>query len=175
MKALKILLIIIVVLAIIVVVGSFFLPQRSKVERFAMIATSDSTAYNYVLDFSKFNEWSPWYEMEPTAKTNLSGITGEVGATYSWDWEEVGAGSFTIQKLEPYTAIYQKLTFLKPFESTAKNNFLFEKQGDSTKVTWVYDGENKGIVNKWMGLALDGMIGKDYERGLTKMKNNLEK
>ncbi|TKB95704.1 SRPBCC family protein [Pedobacter cryophilus] len=175
MKVLKILVTIIVVLAIIVVVGSFFLPQRSKVERSTMIAVSDTAAYNYVTDFSKFNDWSPWYEMEPTAKTDISGTVGQVGATYSWDGEEVGAGSFRIKKLEPYTAIYQELKFLKPFESTAENNFLFEKQGDSTKVTWVYDGENKGIMDKWMGLALDGMIGKDYERGLLKMKTNLEK
>ena len=175
MKILKILVTIIVVIAIIVVVGSFFLPQRSKVERSTMIAATDTAVYNYVTDFSKFNEWSPWYEMEPTAKTKISSINGQVGAIYSWDGEEVGVGSFKIQKLEPYTAIYQELTFLKPFESTAQNNFLFEQNGDSTKVTWVYDGENKGIMYKWMGLALDGMIGKDYERGLSKMKTNLEK
>lgn len=175
MKFLKILLSIIVVIALIIVLGSFFLPKTSRVERSIMVKTTDSVAYNYVLDFSKFNEWSPWYEMEPTAKTEISGTPGEVGATYSWEGKEVGTGNFIVKDLKPYEAINQQLNFKTPFESTAQNNFTFNQQADSVKVSWIYEGENKGIMEKWMGLMMDGMIGKDYEKGLLKLKNNLEK
>lgn len=175
MKILKIILSTVVVLAIIIVAGSFFLPKNSKVERSIMIGVSDSLAYSYVSDFTKFNDWNPWYEMEPSAKTEIRGNLGQVGSVYSWVGKEVGVGDIEITKLEPYTAIYQKLTFKEPFPAIADNNFVFNHQGDSTKVTWIYEGENKGIINKWMGLTLDGMIGKDYEKGLSKMKANLEK
>lgn len=133
-----------------------------------MIDVKDSVAYSYVTDFTKFNDWSPWYEMEPTAKTEISGNSGQVGAVYSWVGKEVGLGNFEITKLEPYTAIYQKLTFKEPFLAIAENNFIFNQQGDSTEVTWVYEGDNDGIMAKWMGLAMDGMMGKDFERGLEK-------
>lgn len=175
MKVVKILLSIVVVIAIIIVAGSFFLPKKSKVERSIMIDVKDSLAYSYAADFSKFNDWSPWYEMEPTAKTEVKGAVGQVGAIYSWVGEEVGVGNFEITKLEPYTAIYQELTFEEPFVAIAENNFTFNQQGDSTKVTWIYEGDNDGIMAKWMGLAMDGMMGKDFERGLVKMKTNLEK
>lgn len=113
--------------------------------------------------------------MDPTAKTEIGGTKGAVGAKYEWVGKEVGDGNFEVNKLEPYTAIYQKLTFLTPFEAIAENNFNFEQKIDSVKVTWIYEGENTGIMNKWMGLMMDGMIGKDYEKGLSKLKSNLEK
>ena len=175
MKFLKIVLAVIVVIALIIVLGSFFLPKNSRVERSVMVAATDSAAYVYVLDFSKFNDWSPWYEAEPTAKVVISGPKAAVGEKYAWLGEEVGEGNFVVTKLEPYTAIYQELTFITPFEAKAENNFKFEQQGDSTKVSWIYDGENKGIVDKWMGLMMDGMIGKDYKKGLNKLKANIEK
>ncbi len=175
MKFIKILLSIIVIIALVIVVGSFFLPKNSRVERSVMVATADSVAYNYVLDFASFNDWSPWYEAEPTAKIVISGPNGEVGEKYAWVGKEVGEGNFVVTKLEPYSAIYQELTFIKPFEAKAENNFKFEQLGDSTKVSWIYDGVNKGIVDKWMGLMMDGMLGKDYEKGLNKLKVNIEK
>jgi hypothetical protein len=175
MKAFRIIVSVIVVLAIIILGGSYFLPKNSIVERSIMIGANDSTVYSYVTDFSKFNEWSPWYEMEPTAKTEVSGNLGEVGASYAWEGEELGKGDFKITKLEPYIAVYEKLTFYTPFEAEAENNLFFKQVGDSTKVTWIYNGVNKGVFDKWMGLAMDKMMGKDWERGLNKMKANLEK
>lgn len=59
MKVLKVIFYIVVVITIIIVVGSFFLPKTSRVERSVMVSTTDTVAYNYVLDFNRFNEWSP--------------------------------------------------------------------------------------------------------------------
>ncbi len=174
-KVLKILGAIILVLGLIFVFGSYFLPKKSRVERSIMVGVNDSVAYSYVLDFKKFNEWSPWFETDPTAKVQISGVEGEVGEKYAWFGKDVGEGNFEVTKLEPYSAIYQKLTFLTPFKATADNNFLFYQEGDSTKVTWFYEGENIGIFAKWMGLSMDRMIGNDYEKGLIKLKVNLEK
>lgn len=175
MKFLKVLLIIILVLAIIVVVGSYFLPKQAKVERSVLINVPDSVAYAYVADFSKFNEWSPYYEMEPSAKVDITGNLSQVGSVYAWDGEKLGKGSFKLKELDPYHAVYEQLTFYTPMEAVADNNFFFEPQGNATQVTWVYEGENKGIIGRWMGLALDHMLGKDFSRGLDKMKANLEK
>ncbi len=175
MKVLKTILTVIVVVALIIVVVSFFLPKKSTLSRSIIIGVPDSIAYTYVSDFSKFEEWSPFYEAEPTAKTQINGNVNEVGSSYSWNGKELGEGSLTIIKLEPYTAIRQKLDFKKPFESTAKNDFIFQPQRDSTKVSWDYEAENKGILHRWMGLMTTSMMGGEFEKGLQKMKRNLEK
>lgn len=175
MKILKVILMIVLVIAIIIVGGSFFLPKNSKVERSVMVGVPDSVAYSYIGDFSKFNDWSPWNEMEPEAETSYTGGIAEIGATYSWDGEKLGKGGFKIVSVEPNKAIFEELQFIEPWEGLADNNFFFEQVADSTKITWVYVQENKGIIEKWMGLGMDSMLGKDWDRGLSKIKTNLEK
>jgi len=80
-----------------------------------------------------------------------------------------------IISLEPHNRIHQKLTFIEPWTSEADNDFAIESLGDSTKVTWIYDGKNNGIIEKWMVLTIEGFIGEDYEKDLAKLKTNLEK
>jgi hypothetical protein len=175
MSALKILVSIIVFFAVLIGGGAFFLPERTIVKRSIMIAAKDSVIYTYVIDFRKFKEWGPWSDMDLSTKTKISGSLGQVGATYSWEGKELGTGNFKITNLAPYSAVYEKLTFYTPFKAEADNDLFFEQQGDSTKVTWIYNGEHKGIIDKWMGLGLNIWMGKDWENGLRKMKANIEK
>ena len=118
---------------------------------------------------------SPWHEAEPTAKYSISGTPNTPGYTYAWDGKEVGKGKFEIVKAEPYKALYQKLTFIKPWESSNEDNMFFENTPEGTKVTWTFADENKSTFDKWMSLMYDGMVGKDYQKGLDKLKIELEK
>ena len=71
MKVLKIIASIVILLALIIVIGSLFLPERSRVERSITIHVKDSIAYNYIKDFSKFDEWNPWNDLDTAGKTYL--------------------------------------------------------------------------------------------------------
>lgn len=175
MKTLKIVITIIIVIALFIAIGSFFLPETSRVERTINVGVKDTIAYNYIKDFSKFDEWNPWNDLDLEGKTYFEGDVGEVGSLYGWKGDKVGEGNMKIISLEPHNKIHQKLTFIEPWTSEADNDFAIESLGDSTKVTWIYDGKNNGIIEKWMGLTIDGFIGEDYEKGLAKLKTNLEK
>jgi len=175
MKFLKILFGIIVAIVVIFFAGAIFLPTNFKVERSIIIKVPDSVAYNYAADYNNFSKWSPWHEAEPTAKYSISGTPNAPGYTYAWDGKEVGKGKFEIVKAEPYKALYQKLTFIKPWESSNEDNMFFENTPEGTKVTWTFAGENKSTFDKWMSLMYDGMVGKDYQKGLDKLKIELEK
>jgi hypothetical protein len=175
MKVLKIIASVVISILLIIVIGSFFLPDTSRVERSINVGVKDSIAYNFIKDFSKFDEWNPWNEIDPNGKTYLEGNMGEVGSLYGWKGEEVGSGNMKVISLEPYSRIYQKLTFIEPWAGEADNDFTIQPLGDSTKITWIYEGKNNGILEKWMGLTLDDFIGKDYEKGLAKLKTKLEK
>ncbi|MGO4774642.1 SRPBCC family protein [Lysobacter sp. 2RAB21] len=48
-------------------------------------------------------------------------------------------------------------------------------QGAGTRVTWTLESEHgNNLVSRWFGLLLDSMVGKDYEKGLAKLKQVLE-
>ena len=69
-----------------------------------------------------------------------------------------------------------KLDFLKPFEAHNTVDFLLDRQGDSTNVTWAMYGP-QGFMFKLMHLVfnMDKMVGKDYEAGLANLKSMMEK
>lgn len=176
MKFLKIFLGIIVILIAIILIGSLFLPNTYSVSRSTNIAASDTLVYQNIADFNSFKQWNPWYKMEPTAKTTISGAPEQVGHLYEWVGKETGAGQMKIISVKPLEEVKIELKFIKPFESLANTQFKVTKEGDSTKATWTMSGENN-IISKWMCLVMggmDSMIGKDFEEGLKSLKEKSE-
>lgn len=175
MKALKIILIIIGVLAAIFLIGSLFLPKTYDVSRSIVINAPESTVYNNVADFNNFLKWNPWYKMEPTAKVEVSGSAAQPGHLYKWEGKDTGTGQMLIKSTEPPKTVDIELKFIKPFESNAETQFQLDPTEQGTKVTWRMSGENKSMIQKWMGLTMDNMIGKDFESGLQSLKQLSEK
>lgn len=69
------------------------------------------------------------------------------------------------------------LDFIKPFESPDNlTEFTFVPKGESTDVTWEMTGKNN-FMGKAFGLFMnmDTMLGKDFEKGLSKLKAAAEK
>lgn len=175
MKFLKILLGIVIALLAIFFIGAMFLPKTYSVSRSAMIKAADTTVYSNIADFRNFLKWNPWYKMEPSAKINISGTPLQPGHLYEWNGKETGQGQMKIKEVNPATMVSIELRFIKPFESTADTRFDLAPAADSTRVTWSMAGENKSAMEKWMGLCMDGMIGKDFESGLKNLKQLSEK
>ncbi|MBC7913972.1 MAG: transcription activator effector-binding protein, partial [Pyrinomonadaceae bacterium] len=73
MKILKVILIIVAVLAAVFLIGGMFLPKIYSVTRTTVINAPDSVVYKNVSDFNRFLQWNPWYKMEPSAKTEITG------------------------------------------------------------------------------------------------------
>ncbi|MBY0425218.1 MAG: SRPBCC family protein [Cytophagales bacterium] len=162
-----------------VVIGIFllvaaFLPTEYTVSRSTEIAKPADSVYAVVSDFTTFTSWSPWAEMEPTAVVTLSGPLKEVGSKYAWVGTTTGQGSMTISALEPGKSITQDLAFLVPFESKSTVYWSFEPTATGTKTTWTIKGPNPYPVGRIMGLMMDGMMGKDFDRGLVKLKALVE-
>jgi hypothetical protein len=152
-----------------------FLPKQYHVERSIVIAKPDTLVYNYLAEFNNFNNWSPWNDMEPDIEYKIEGKSGTVGCRYSWEGEKMGEGYLEIIELNPYKVIEQKLVFKKPMENEALTSFVLSREPNGTKVTWDIDGENKSIPSRWFCLMMKNMIGKDYEKGLIKLKQQIEK
>jgi hypothetical protein len=172
MKALRILLIIVVAIAAIFFIGGLFLPKTYSVSRSKIIKAPESVVFSNVANFNNFLKWNPWTKMEPSAKVEITGTPAKPGHLWKWKGEETGQGQMEITNVYPNSKVDFLLTFTAPFQSIAKNSFNFEPEGnpDEIKVTWSMNGNSNSIMERWMYLNMDNMIGKDFESGLENLK-----
>ena len=82
MKALKWLFYLIVLVAVVIVGGSFVLPSEAVVTRSVEIAAPPEKVFAIVGDLRRFQEFSPWAELDPNAKYTLEGPEYGVGAPF---------------------------------------------------------------------------------------------
>jgi uncharacterized protein YndB with AHSA1/START domain/effector-binding domain-containing protein len=145
------------------------LPDTAKVERSVTIARPAAVVFSQVDRMANFNKWSPWYALEPTADYQLSGPAAGVGSRLDWKGEKVGSGSQTIQESVPYERIVTMIDFGPMGKATA--TMLFEQQGAQTKATWAFLQKlSFNPIDRYMGLLTPNFVGKDYEKGLAKLK-----
>lgn len=175
MKTLKYIGLGVLVLALLVTLIGLFLPSKIHVERSIVVNTTPEIPFNLINDLSRFNDWSPWYDIDTnTAYTNSEVKTG-VGAWISWksDNPDVGNGKLSITESKPNELIVTKLEFEGWDPSGA--SYLFKKENNTTKITWSMDSDmGYNLMGRWFGLFMDKMIGKDYDKGLAAIKKICE-
>ncbi len=160
---------------IIIVGGSFLLPGQAVVTRSTEIAAPPDKVFAIVGDLRRFNEFSPWADLDPNIKYTLEGPESGVGQKMNWtsDNADVGNGSQTITSYEPPNFVESELDFGMRGNSVASFDLVPSTSG--TNVTWTFKSDLEGIPAKWFGLMFDRWIGADYERGLAKLKAVAEK
>lgn len=137
-------------------------------------APADAIA-EHVVSFHKWQEWSPWEEIDPSMDRTYSGPDSGVGAAYEWSGNrKAGAGKMTITSIDP-ADIKIDLDFTKPFKSASKATFHFESAGSGTKVVWQVHTP-KTLMTRVVGIFMnfDKMVGADLEKGLDKLKSLVE-
>ncbi len=173
---LKRILIVLALLATLIIGGGFLLPSSAHVERSSVINVPQMRVFDLVNSFERFNEWSPWADLDPKTQYTFSGPVSGVGASFAWtsDDASVGSGSQQIIESTPPTLIRVQLKFVG--QSDAVSFYRLEPMETGTKVTWGFDAEfGNDVIGRWFGyLLFDRMIGADYEKGLQKLKAVLE-
>lgn len=146
-------------------------PGQFSYSRSAKINAPAAIVYAQIVDFHKWEAWSPWAKMDPDVKNTFSGPASGVGASHHWAGnDKVGEGRMTITDAKPSESIKIKLDFIKPFEANNTTEFTFKPIGADTNVVWVMSGENN-FFSKIAGIFMDmdKMIGSDFERGLASL------
>jgi uncharacterized protein YndB with AHSA1/START domain len=152
-----------------------FLPQAAHVERSITTSASPETVYGLVDGFKHFNEWSPWAGLDPATKYTYSGPETGVGARMEWSSAnpDVGNGSQEVIAVEPGRRVTSKLDF--GMDNPTTSTISLVPDGTGTRVTWTLDIDFSGsIIGRYFGLALDRMVGPDYEKGLARLKHVAE-
>jgi len=151
-------------------------PDQFRIVRKAHIKAPPDRVFAKLNDFHQWISWSPWEELDPAMTRMHSGAASGPGAKYAWEGnKKVGQGSMEITSAEPPRKLDLKLDFIKPFEAHNTTEFLLEPRDGGTDVTWTLNGTNPYMM-KVMGIFMnmDKMVGKDFEKGLDKLKKQSE-
>jgi effector-binding domain-containing protein len=138
------------------------------------IDASPQRVFEAVADYRTWTTWSPWLICEPEAKVTVSPDPSSVGSTYAWLGDLTGQGQMIHQKLEPYRAIEDELTFLKPFKSVCRIGFRIDPEFGGSKLTWTMNGSLPWFLF-FMVSSMKTILSMDFRRGLLMLKDLLEK
>jgi uncharacterized protein YndB with AHSA1/START domain len=151
-------------------------PGQFRVARSARIDAPPERVYEKVNDFHHWPSWSPWEELDPSMTKTHSGAPSGKGAVYEWKGnKKVGRGRMEITDSEPSRRIAMKLDFFEPFEAHNTVELTLVAGGNGTDVTWAMSGTNPFLM-KVIGvfMNMDKMVGKDFEKGLARLKGLVE-
>jgi hypothetical protein len=164
-----------VVLAVIFIGGAYVLPDRAEVARQAVIAAPPEKIFAIVGDLRRFNEFSPWADLDPGTKYSFENEAPGIGQTMSWISADpnVGSGSQRVTAYEPHKHVAVALDFGEMGQ--AESAFDLAPAGANTSVTWSFRAPLTNPMDRWMGLMFDRWIGADYEKGLVRLKAAAEK
>ncbi len=174
MALLKKILFALIALILLLVVGGFLLPSQAHVERSVNMTAPACTVQAQIDNFSRFNAWSPWADIDPDTEYSFEGPGSGVGAKMSWvsEHKNVGTGSQEITHVEP-GLVKSKLDFGPQGQADA--SFKLAEAGEETEVTWGFDTDfGFNLIGRYMGLMMDSFVGKDFEKGLGRLKTLVE-
>ncbi|MEU2255460.1 SRPBCC family protein [Nocardia xishanensis] len=142
-----------------------------------VVVSADPTHIHTLIDnFREWTKWSPWEDLDPQLQRTYSGAPSGVGAHYAWSGNrKAGAGNMEIVS-DAEREIGIRLEFLKPFKATNQVDFeLNPTESGATEVVWRMTGQQQGLM-ALIGkvIPMDRMVGKDFEKGLTRLKATAE-
>lgn len=151
-------------------------PDTFAVERSIRIDAPPGRVYPLIADFRQWQRWSPWEKLDPAMQRMHEGPSTGAGARYSWKGNDtVGSGQMTITAAAMPRRVDIDLQFIEPMASSSQTRFEIAPDGSGSRVRWTMTGHSPYFL-KLMGVFvnLDSMLGKDFDTGLTQLKQVAE-
>ncbi|MGP1993575.1 SRPBCC family protein [Zobellia laminariae] len=151
--------------------------QQIHIQKVVNINADAETTFDNVLYLKNFPKWSPFYEADPTQKTEVKGNDGQVGAQFHWEGNKgKDLGYQEIKEIRPLEYIKMECDIQKPFKANPTFEYSFSQTGNIVKVTQDFNLES-GLVDSffmWLFGAKKEME-KMNARGLELLKITCEK
>ncbi|OQW55038.1 MAG: hypothetical protein A4S09_17050 [Proteobacteria bacterium SG_bin7] len=163
-----------------VIVGGILLFAAVKspemnVSREIVISAAPEALFPYINSAKKSYDWMPWAESDPSVEIKYSGPDEGVGATSSWKGKEMGVGTSEVVESVANQVVKTKLTYTEPFAMSQLAEVSLTPISGGTLVKWSVSGHSNYFF-RLMGIFVncDDMIGKEFEKGLNKLKTLTE-
>jgi len=172
-------LIILLIIVTIPLILALFVNKKYSVEREITINKPAPQVFAYVKLLRNQDNFSKWATMDTNMKKDYRGNDGTVGFISAWESKDkkVGKGEQEIKKITEGKRIDFELRFIKPFAGIANAYMTVEPMSkNETIVNWGFDSKMKYPMNLMLlFMNMEKMVGNDFEIGLYKLKNLLEK
>ena len=146
------------------------------VRRSTAIDAPAEQVFAQIVDFHNWEAWSPWEGLDPAMARTYSGSAAGKGAIYAWSGNrKAGQGRMEVLEAEAPSRVFIDLIFEKPWKSHSVTEFAIEPKMGGSEVEWSMTGPNT-LMTRVMGVfkSMDSLLGPDFERGLARLKSNLE-
>ena len=168
--------IVLAIMALFLILG-LIAPKNYEVNRSIIVNRPLSAVFDYLKYIKNQDDWSPWKKKDPDMKQFFEGIDGEIGFISKWEGDKaVGMGEQEIKRIVENESIETELRFLKPWKSQSDAYLrVVGLDNQQTNVTWGFSGRNKFPFSIFMlFMNMDKAVGKDFEEGLSNLKQQLE-
>ena len=165
------------VLIAVVLVFAAMKPSAFHLQRSITIKAPTEKIFPLVNDFHNWSAWEAQDKGDAGIQRTYSGPAAGVGAMSEWQGSgSTGKGRMLITESVPNSRVSVAVDFVKPFQAHNINVFTLEPVGDSTKVTWSFEGTNVFVL-KLMSVfvTMDRIMGNHFETGLEKLKAAAER
>lgn len=161
----------------VVFIAAAMRPAEFHLERTVTIAAKREDVFRIVRDLKRYDEWSPWSDLDRSMRITHEGDSANVGGSYAWEGnDKVGAGKMTITSMTAPERVEIKLEFMRPFPAVNQVRWTLVDLGGETAMTWVMEGRHESVFAKAFGmLMMDRLVGKSFEQGLAKLKGVAER
>lgn len=148
-----------------------------EVVRSISVSADPGRVHDLVDDFHRWTEWSPWEDLDPTMSRTYTGPAHGAGAHYAWKGNrKAGEGTMEITGSSP-EQVEIELAFMRPMRTTQRVVFTITPStlaptGAGSDVTWRMTGQHEGLLMVLFSkvVSMDKLIGKDFEKGLARLK-----
>ena len=162
---------------ILILVLALIAPKQYEVNRSIIVNRPISEVFNYLKYLKNQDDWSPWKKKDPHMKQTFSGTDGTVGFISKWEGDKaVGIGEQEIKRMVENESIETELRFIKPWKSQSDAYLrIVDLESQQTNVTWGFKGKNVFPFSIFMlFMNMDKAVGKDFDEGLSNLKEQLE-
>ena len=163
-------------LVVAAIAGAYFLPREPEVTRSIDIVAPRAAVFPLVADLRHLPDWSPQLAADPAVAVIYTGPLDGIGQTMTWESKlpQVGSGVETITAIAPDETVEMSVRRAGQRATTAWFH-LVEKSAGATTVVWGYRTDlGFNPLSRYQALAIDGVVGPDYERGLARLKTLAE-
>ena len=163
------------VVGVLFVVVGYTLPGTIEVERQVVIKAPPEKVFAVIGHLRRFNEWSPWADMDANAKFSFDGPETGTGQKMSWTSQnaDLGSGAFSIVETAENQKVVGEFDYGAKGKATATMSLAAVDGG--TGVTWGYWAPRPSLMARWSGIFHESRVGADYEKGLAKLRGLVEK
>lgn len=140
------------------------------IERSRVIPVPREQVMPHLVDFRRWQAWSPWEGLDADLDRSYDGAPIGEGARYSWAGRKAGSGTMEIIGVTDDTVTI-RLVFTKPFKAENATVFHLATVPSGTEVTWRMSGERGAVGNLFTRvLKMDAKIAGDFDKGLADLE-----